>query len=147
RRRQHVGPHRPLRRPHRPRRVPRRDHRGLAARQDVAARLQLGRCAEEGRGRAWPGGRRPQGDQGRGRVPQHQGGLMAALIVSPDKNFTGTVAGVEFVDGTATTSDTWALAYFERHGYRIEAEGWDDVDLSWTDTADLETATVDTLRR
>lgn len=68
-----------------------------------------------------------------------------ALVIAPDSNFTGTVAGVTFVDGTGDTSDTWALAYFTRAGYRIE-EGTPP-DLSWSDTEDLESATVDTLRR
>lgn len=42
-------------------------------------------------------------------------------IHTPVKNFTGTVVGVQFNDGTGETDDPTALAYFERHGYTIGA--------------------------
>lgn len=42
-----------------------------------------------------------------------------AEIHTPVKGFTGKVAGVQFTDGVGETTDTAALAYFERHGYDI----------------------------
>lgn len=42
-------------------------------------------------------------------------------ITAPVKGFTGSVAGVEFVKGKATdVTDVAALAYFGRHGYKVE---------------------------
>ncbi len=45
---------------------------------------------------------------------------MSYRITAPVADFRGTVAGVEFVDGQATTDNEAALAYFRRHGYRVE---------------------------
>lgn len=42
-----------------------------------------------------------------------------AKITAPVKGFNGIVAGVQFKDGSASTDDTGALAYFRRHGYTI----------------------------
>ncbi|QIK63842.1 hypothetical protein G7068_13805 [Leucobacter viscericola] len=44
-----------------------------------------------------------------------------AKIYTPVKGFTGNVAGVDFVNGEAETDDPRALAYFERHGYKVES--------------------------
>ncbi|WP_336651605.1 MULTISPECIES: SAP domain-containing protein [unclassified Leucobacter] len=44
-----------------------------------------------------------------------------AHIQTPVKGFTGKVAGVSFADGAGETEDPAALAYFERHGYTVEA--------------------------
>lgn len=41
-------------------------------------------------------------------------------IYSPVEGFTGTVAGVDFADGTGETDDLQALAYFARQGYGID---------------------------
>ena len=45
---------------------------------------------------------------------------MAPNITAPVEGFTGTVAGVAFNDGKAQTSDGNAVAYFQRHGYKVE---------------------------
>ena len=42
-------------------------------------------------------------------------------VTAPAEGFSGTVAGVEFVDGAGETSSPTALSYFRRHGYGIEA--------------------------
>lgn len=42
-----------------------------------------------------------------------------AHIQTPEKGFTGTVAGVDFKDGIGTTDDEGAIAYFERQGYDV----------------------------
>lgn len=41
-------------------------------------------------------------------------------ITTPVKGFNGTVAGVEFVNGEGETTDSNAIAYFNRHGYTVE---------------------------
>jgi hypothetical protein len=46
---------------------------------------------------------------------------MAPKIHTPVKGFTGEVAGVHFADGVGETDDKNSLAYFNRHGYKIEA--------------------------
>lgn len=43
-----------------------------------------------------------------------------AKITTPVKGFTGSVVGVSFKDGTGSTDDPTALAYFARQGYGIE---------------------------
>ena len=45
---------------------------------------------------------------------------MAPRVHAPVKDYTGTVAGVAFVDGSGETENGAALAYFQRKGYRIE---------------------------
>lgn len=46
---------------------------------------------------------------------------MAAITVrTPVEGFTGSVAGVEFVDGVGSCTDRVALDYFRRHGYRFD---------------------------
>lgn len=45
---------------------------------------------------------------------------MAPKVHTPVKGFTGKVAGVAFADGVGETTDPAALAYFERHGYKID---------------------------
>ncbi|MGX6513262.1 hypothetical protein [Rhodococcus sp. SJ-2] len=42
-----------------------------------------------------------------------------AAVTTPVDGFTGTVAGVAFVDGKGDTDDDNALAYFRRHGYDV----------------------------
>lgn len=46
-----------------------------------------------------------------------------AKITAPEQKghppFTGAVAGVNFVDGVGETRDEAAIAYFERHGYKV----------------------------
>lgn len=46
-----------------------------------------------------------------------------ARITAPVEGYTGSSAGVPFVDGVATTSDPRAIAYFRRHGYGIDLAG------------------------
>lgn len=46
---------------------------------------------------------------------------MAPNITAPVEGFSGTVVGVSFDNGKAQTSDTNAVAYFRRHGYKVEA--------------------------
>lgn len=47
---------------------------------------------------------------------------MSPKIHTPVKGFTGNVVGVDFKDGVGETESIPALAYFERHGYKIEAD-------------------------
>lgn len=44
-------------------------------------------------------------------------------IATATQNLTGTVAGVEFVDGIGETTDPAALRYFYVHGYDISSTG------------------------
>lgn len=44
-----------------------------------------------------------------------------AKITTPVKGFTGVVVGVPFADGQGETDDESAIAYFNRHGYDVEA--------------------------
>jgi hypothetical protein len=44
---------------------------------------------------------------------------MATTIYTPVEGFNGTVAGVKFEGGKASTDDDRALAYFKRKGYGI----------------------------
>lgn len=46
---------------------------------------------------------------------------MSPKIETPVKGFNGVVAGVSFTNGEGSTEDSNALAYFERHGYKIDA--------------------------
>ncbi|MCL1871007.1 MAG: Ish1 domain-containing protein [Promicromonosporaceae bacterium] len=41
-------------------------------------------------------------------------------ITAPVEGFTGVVVFVPFFEGKGETDDPRALAYFQRHGYRIE---------------------------
>ena len=43
-------------------------------------------------------------------------------IRTPVKGFTGTVIGVAFADGSGIAETESQIAYFERHGYTVEAE-------------------------
>lgn len=47
---------------------------------------------------------------------------MKYRVTAPVKGATATVAGVSFVDSAATVDgeNAAALAYFRRHGYRVE---------------------------
>lgn len=47
---------------------------------------------------------------------------MTVKITAPVEKFTGTVAGVNFVDSVGETDDETALQYFQRQGYTIEDE-------------------------
>ena len=47
---------------------------------------------------------------------------MSPKIHTPVKGFTGTVVGVDFKNGEGETEDAAALAYFNRHGYKVEAK-------------------------
>lgn len=53
------------------------------------------------------------------------------IIKTPNADFTGTRAGVKFVDGVGQTDDAAALVSFRRHGYVIEdAEDSDEDPLA-----------------
>lgn len=52
-------------------------------------------------------------------------------VNSPVSGFTGTRAGVRFVDGVAETDDPAALAYFRRKGYQIGGGSSGDGYDSW----------------
>ena len=43
-----------------------------------------------------------------------------AKITAPNKEFTGKRGQVAFIDGTAETDDPGMIAYFNRHGYKVE---------------------------
>lgn len=53
-----------------------------------------------------------------------------AAVTAPVADYNGEVAGVTFVHGKAETDNDNALAYFRRHGYRV-----DEGDLSIVDDA------------
>lgn len=46
---------------------------------------------------------------------------MRYRITAPVEGATCTVAGVAFADSVGETSSEAAVAYFERHGYRVDA--------------------------
>lgn len=43
-----------------------------------------------------------------------------AKITAPNEGFTGKRGSVAFIDGVAETDDPSMLAYFRRHGYKVE---------------------------
>ncbi|MDF1603392.1 hypothetical protein [Nocardioides sp. YIM 152315] len=45
-----------------------------------------------------------------------------AKITAPDADYIGKRAGVAFIDGVGETDDVNAIAYFKRHGYKVEVE-------------------------
>lgn len=63
-----------------------------------------------------------------------------ATVKAPAGNINETIAGVVFVDGIGETTDTWALAYFARHGYDIDDPAL-PASLSWTEGKDPATMT------
>ncbi|SFN66276.1 hypothetical protein [Mycetocola miduiensis] len=52
-------------------------------------------------------------------------------IESPVKDFNGTVVGVQFTDGKASTDNEGAIAYFERQGYTVAGEVLDEVERDY----------------
>ncbi|MFL2001441.1 hypothetical protein [Microbacterium sp. A1-JK] len=52
-------------------------------------------------------------------------------IKTPVEGFNGIVAGVQFVDGTGTTDNEGAIAYFERQGYEVGGDVSDDVERDY----------------
>lgn len=60
-----------------------------------------------------------------------------ATVEAPNREFAGTVAGVSFKDGTATTEDSRALAYFRRKGYTVNGETQGTVEESAVDARDV----------
>lgn len=53
-----------------------------------------------------------------------------AEVTAPVEDFTGTVVGVQFVDGKGSTDSAPALAYFTRQGYAIGESGLEVFDPS-----------------
>lgn len=49
-------------------------------------------------------------------------------IESPVKDFNGSVVGVHFTEGKASTDNEGAIAYFERQGYTVSGEVLDEVE-------------------
>lgn len=45
-----------------------------------------------------------------------------ATIKAPNAQYTGISAGVPFVNGEGQTEDPRLIAWFEEHGYQVEAE-------------------------
>lgn len=43
-----------------------------------------------------------------------------AKIFAPNKQYTGVVATVSFVDGVGESNDSYLIDYFKRKGYTIE---------------------------
>lgn len=52
-------------------------------------------------------------------------------IESPVKDFNGSVVGVQFTGGKASTDNEGAIAYFERQGYTVSGEVLDDVERDY----------------
>ncbi len=66
-----------------------------------------------------------------------------ARVTAPVSDFTGKVAGTDFVDGVGQTEDEAALAYFHRQGYTVDVEAEDLTEkfATWTETKDFKGAT------
>ena len=45
-----------------------------------------------------------------------------AVVKAPNQQYTGTSAGVAFVNGIGQTEKTELLAWFREHGYQVEEE-------------------------
>lgn len=71
-----------------------------------------------------------------------------ARVTAPNAEYTGTVAGVSFVDGVGQTDNANALAYFTRQGYTVDDDAADLTELfaTWETTKDFGAATVAQLR-
>lgn len=46
-----------------------------------------------------------------------------AKITAPNEEFTGKRGNIAFIDGVGETDDPNMLAYFRRHGYKVEDGG------------------------
>lgn len=45
-----------------------------------------------------------------------------AKIYTPNKGYTGKIAGVSFKNGKGETNDKWLIQWFENKGYEVETE-------------------------
>lgn len=45
-----------------------------------------------------------------------------AKVFSPNKDYTGVSATVEFTRGVGECADPYLLSWFEEHGYRVEPD-------------------------
>lgn len=52
-------------------------------------------------------------------------------IESPVTGFNGSVVGVHFTEGKASTDNEGAISYFERQGYTVSGEVLDDVERDY----------------
>lgn len=47
---------------------------------------------------------------------------MYKITIHTNKNYTGVVAGVAFLNGKAKTNDNWKADWFLENGYNVEEE-------------------------
>ena len=52
-----------------------------------------------------------------------------AKVFSPNKDYTGVSATVEFTRGVGECADPYLLSWFEEHGYRVEPESGESVNI------------------
>ena len=45
-----------------------------------------------------------------------------AKIYTPNRGYTGKIAGVSFVNGQVITEDRWLIQWFKNKGYKVEEE-------------------------
>ena len=55
---------------------------------------------------------------------------MAVKIYAPNENYTGSSAGVTFVNGVGETDNSHLIEWFKEHGYKVDEEGIDSEEKS-----------------
>ena len=55
---------------------------------------------------------------------------MAVRIYAPNENYTGSSAGVTFVNGVGETDNPYLIDWFKERGYRVEEEDIDSEEKS-----------------
>ena len=52
-----------------------------------------------------------------------------AKVYSPNKNYDGITAGVQFSNGIGESDDKYILGYLKSKGYKVEENKKDDIDI------------------
>ena len=50
---------------------------------------------------------------------------MAVKIYAPNENYSGSSAGVTFVNGVGETDNLYLIEWFKDHGYKVDEESID----------------------
>ena len=50
---------------------------------------------------------------------------MAVKIYAPNENYSGSSAGVTFVNGVGETNNLYLIEWFKDHGYKVDEESID----------------------
>ena len=50
---------------------------------------------------------------------------MAVKIYAPNEDYTGSSAGVTFVNGVGETDNLYLIEWFKDHGYKVDEESID----------------------